>query len=278
MLTVLTVEEKISEKIPQRLRGFLCRNTLTAEVVFVWDTEVKLINYINRSGKVNWKKISRVAGEGRGNLIYCASELPDEKQGIGVFSADDFRGRLCANAGIEIIRRMPEVPRALRVGVYDPIGDASDLSEHLLRFTDNLVVVTKNVGFYSQQASRLLSDMGAVLCLSRNPSALSSCALVIAPSVISAPFTPMSKSVVLTCAPARVPLSCAVYSRYQVKLSPKLQQISDRGIESDVLSAGLYSLCGKYELGSAVPLRCISQGDAQSVDSLSKCLLERFRT
>lgn len=277
MLTVLTVEDRVQERM-SKFRKLLCANVLKVEEKNYRGIVIRYIRYINRKGKVNWDKISRKAGEGREKLIYCGDEAVPKDVGIDIFSPHEFRGRLCANMGLGILRIMERVPKSLRVGIYDPKGEVSDLAEHLLRFTDNLVVVTKNRKIYETQANRLMWDMGAVLRVSLRPSTLSTCGLIIAPCVLDVPFIPMSKSVVLTCAAPKVSLKCLVYHKYSLNLPQELSALCPDSIDTDIFAAGLYSLCRFYALGSAMPFACSSLNDTQTTEDLSKYFEDNFGT
>lgn len=277
MLTVLTIEDK-TEGTCKSLRTLLTVNSLSAEEKNVGSVKIRHLRYINRNGRIKWHSIGRKAKEGRKRLLYSGREEIPTDTGIEVFEPTELRSRLCANMGIEVLRIMGDVPRSLRVGVYDPEGDSADMTEQLLRYTDNLVVATKSTEVYRTWAQRLLDDYGAVLCISRRPSVLSTCGLIIAPCIVDTGFTPMTDAVVLTCGVPRVVLPCSVYYKYSFELPVELMELCAEGIDRDHLAGGLYSLCGIYGVGSVVPLVCSSDSDARTTLSLSKYLREHFST
>lgn len=276
MLTILTIEDKQSKGRGEKLSSLL-PNSLK-----VHDTNGKIpiryIEYINRNGRINWRRISKKAGSERHRLLYSgAFALPDDGE-ICLFEPFALRQRLCSNMALSVLEMMKEGTKGLRTGLYDPEGEFCDLPEHLLKFTDNLVVVTKNHKVYRQQAQRLLDERGAVLCVTSQVSALSNCGLIISPCVLDVNFTPLSKAVILTCHKPKVSLACRVYYSYSFHLGKEFESLKPEALSSEVFAGALYSLCGFYALGSLVPLVCTSPTDTQTTLSLRRYLCSCFST
>lgn len=277
MLTVLTIEDKLHKGIAGKVLSVLPSDTLRVQIhkgMF----HIRYLTYINRSSKVNWAKISRASREGREALLYSGSLPVPDNAGIKVFEPYELRRRLCGNMALAVLDVMKNVPKSLRIGLYDPLGECADLPEHLLRYTDNLIVVTRNYSVYSEEADRLLNDTGAVLCVSPHISLLSSCGLVISPALIDTSFTPMTKAVVLSSHKPSVSLACRVYYRYSFRLEKEWEKLKPEGLDAEVFAGGLYSLCGAYSLGSAVPIVCTGESDTQTTLSLRRYLAECFGT
>ena len=209
----------------------------------------------------------------------CASKIPvGEDAGFVPFEPFGLRQRLCSNMAIEVLGIMEEVPCRLRIGIYDPAGDFTDLAPFLLRYTDNLCVVTKNHRIYSDLSRTLINETGAVLRVSRSVSALANCGLIISPAVIGERFTPLSSAVVLTSCRPKVHLPCSVYFKYSLRLPKAFQSLCPDGVDSEVFCGALYSLCGIYRLGSLVPFVCTNSENSQTTLSLRNFLWEQFGT
>ncbi len=277
MLTVLTIDNRTYKGKWGRFLSAISINSLKVQV-HKDPVAIKHLRYINRRGKINWNKISKAAGEGRARLIYSGEFPVPDDTGIKVFEPLELRQRLCGNMALAVLDVMRNVPKKLRIGLYDPDGEYTDLPEHLLKYTDNLIVVTKNYSVYREQADRLLTETGAVLCVSPHVSLLSTCGFIISPSVIDSAFTPQTSAVVLSSMKPTVSLSCRVYYKYSFSLEHKLRELKPEGVDTEVFAGGLYSLCGFYGLGSAVPLVCSSVSDTQTTLSLRRYLTECFGT
>ncbi len=250
MLTLLTMSTAQKRGVFSFVR-YLCRNRIITEERAFMGINIRHLRYIHNHGRINWRRIHRKAGVSR---VLCSEDvhIPSDS-GMRRFEPYEYRSRLCANAGLDILRRMRSVPPSLRIGLYDPRGEAEDMTGHILRLTDNLVVVTDNRDLYMEQAGILMEEMGAVLCISSRISDLYDCTLVIAPTGIDRRLSLRSDSVVLCPGLPAVTLRGQVYFRYEVELSEELTDFCPDEIGSDVLAGGLYSLCGVYELGALSP-------------------------
>ncbi len=278
MLTVLSIDKREPKG---RMKGILRKlpiNSMRVTQQTQQGITLNLIEYISRNGSVDWRKICRAAKEGRVNLVYGGKEEIPADCGIVPFVPATLRQRLCGNMVLEILELMKEMPPNFKIGMYDPWGDFCDLAEHILGFTSNFVVVTKNVGLYTEQAGRLLCETGAVLCVSRNMCTLSDCGLIVSPDRIDEKFTPMTKAVLLTSREPCVPLACRVYGRYSFRLPQEFEALRPEGIDTELFGGALYSLCSVYSLGSVVPFVCVGNGDTQTTLSLRKYFSECFGT
>lgn len=277
MLTTLTIDNRIYKGKLGRLLSVISRDSLKVQV-HKDPIAIRHLRYINRRGNVNWKKIGKSAREGRRGLLYSGQIPVPDDVGIKLFEPIELRQRLCGNMALAVLDVMKEVPKNLRIGLYDPQGESADLPEHLLKYTDNLIVVTKNYSVYREQAERLLMETGAVLCVSPHPSLLSTCGFIISPSPIDMAFTPLTSAVVLTSRKPSVSVPCMVYYKYSFHLEKNLEELKPQGLDAETFAGGLYSLCGLYTLGSLIPLVCSSDSDTQTTLSLRRYLTECFGT
>ena len=274
MFTVLSIEKRKYKGILGRILRKLPINSLEKTKVEVEDISFLRLRYVSRNGRVNQKKISKILRKVGGEVVYSGDELMTVKPFVPI----ELRGRLCSNMALEVLSIMEEVPRGMRIGIYDPHGDFTDLSELLLRFTDNLVVVTKNHTAYREEASRLISETGAVLRISRNVYSFEKCHLIVAPEVIREKFMPDPRAVVLTCAEPKVSLCCRVYYKYSFRLPKALDRLRDEDTDTEAFGGALYSLCRVYSIGSLVPFLCVNRFDSQITLSLRKYFEEQFTT
>lgn len=277
MLTVLTIDDKTHKGKWGRLLSPVLSDSVRVQSVKT-PFGIRHINYTNRRGKVNWKRIKRKLGNTGEKVLYSGNTPIPQSAGIELFKPLELRKRLCTNMALGVLEVMKSVPKKLRIGLYDPEGECADFTEHILKFTDNLIVVSRNYRVYREQAQFLLSETGAVLCVSPHISLLSTCGMIISPTLISTPFTPATSAVVLSISKPSVPLPCRVYYRYSFPLEKELQDIKPQGIDTETFAGGLYSICGVYSVGSVVPLVCMGEGDTHTTLSLRRYLTEFFGT
>lgn len=274
MFTVLSIDKRVYSGIFKRIIRKLPLNSLRVHRVEGEGYSFWRVEYLSRNGKVNLKKISKIIKRVGKPVVYSG----DEHVPFDTFVPTELRGRLCSNMALEVLCVMEQVPRNIKIGVYDPQGDFTDLPEHLLKYSDNLVVVTKNHRAYREEASRLMSETGAVLRISRNVYSLEKCSLVIAPDVIKEKFMPDPGAIVLTCAEPRIPLCCRVYYRYSFRLPKEFDRLRGEKTDTEAFGGALYSLCRIYGIGSLVPFMCVNRYDSQTTLSLRKYFEEHQST
>lgn len=277
MFTVLNVE-RWEQKGMLRLFGRFLHNPMKYGFADNGSYKIGYLDYVARNGRVNWKKIGKKVRKTGGQVVYSGKEEVDTSAGFVPFVPVELRQRLCTNMALEVLDIMESVPDTLRVGLYDPAGDFAPFVPFLLKYTDNPVVVTKNIRMYSELADELISQTGAVLRPVRSVSALGSCGFIIAPAVIKERFLPMSKAIVLTSACPRVSLPCSVYHKYSFRLPKELDTLRPQGTDAELFGGALYSLCNVYSVGSLVPFVCTNHTDSQTTLSLKKYLQTQFGT
>lgn len=278
MINMLTVEDRtMSYRGARRLFGFPF-NSLRVYKASLDNIEIRHLKYIKRRDKISWRRISRKLGDNKKSLVFSGIREGSENYGIEFLDLCEYRARLCSNMSIAVLEAMSEVPKSLKVGLYDPYADNTDLCEHLLKYTPELVVVTKESRIYGAKATEIMWESGAPLMISRYVSSLSKCGLIVAPCLIRNSFAPSSSAVILTSGKPCVSLGGRVYYNYGFKLPAKLDSLRPEGIESEYFGAALYSVEKLHSLGNIVPLVCTSNGDTQTYISLGRYLCDNFCT
>ncbi|MBE6738094.1 MAG: hypothetical protein IKB72_04425 [Ruminococcus sp.] len=277
MFTVLNVE-CWEPKGSLRIWGRFLHNSMKYYYADNKNFKIGYLDYVARNGRVNWKKIGKRISKEGGKVVYSGKEEVDPSADFVPFVPVELRQRLCTNMALEVLDIMESVPKELRVGLYDPTGDFASFVPFLLKYTDNMVVVTKNMKMYSAMAEEIISETGAMLRPVRCISALGSCGFIIAPAVIKERFFPMPKAVVLTSVCPKVSLPCSVYYKYSFRLPKELDSLRPQGTDAESFGGALYSLCNVYSIGSLVPFVCANHADSQTTLSLKKYFEEKFGT
>lgn len=277
MLQILIIDSKEKYLSKKRRFSFFSINRLRVSQFCEHNIPVKLIHYTSPRDTVNWRRIYRCLDQKSVLLYSCSTPLPNEFRTM-VFEPSDFRLRMCINMFIEVLSLMEKVPSNLSIGIYDPLGEYTDVAEYLLRFSDKVLAVTFNKDIYSREARRILWETGAVLRVSKNVSALSECGFILALRPFSEYFTPMTKAVVLTIGDNARGLACRVYNKYDFRLPEEFLSFCPEGIEKDYPIGVLYSLYGFHSLGSLVPYMATGVSDVQTCTSLRSYFYEFFGT
>lgn len=274
MFTVLSIDKREHKGVLGRVAGRFAFNTLKKTRVEGEGVSFLRLRYISANGRVNTKKLSKILRKAGSQVVY-SGDVPLEMK---PFVPLELRSRLCSNMALEVLSIMSEVPKGMQIGIYDPRGDFTDLSEMLLQYTDNLVVITRNHCAYREEASRLMLETGAVLRISRNVYSLEKCRLIVAPVTLREKFMPDPKAVILTCAEPQVPLCCRVYYKYSFRLPKAFDKLRDEDVDAEAFGGALYSLSRVYDIGSLVPFLCVNAVDSQTTLSLRKYFEEQFTT
>lgn len=267
MLTFLTVQRTQTK----RLLPF--RNKIFLELKSAEGVDIKHIKYIHRHGKIQWDKIRKLSGD-EAKRILAKEDLPlPENSGLGRFYCLELKSRLCLNMAIEVLKNLRDFKGGFKVAIFDTDGRIADGAGALLRFTENLTVVTRMTGMYNAEAERLMQESGAVLSVSRRMKSLSDAQLIIVPQKLETQLPVEKSAVILTVAPPAVSQRCGVYYKYYFNLSEELIKLLPEGFDAEYLASALYTLCGRYDLGSLVPQATKGEGNAHTLVSLSKYLM-----
>lgn len=241
------------------------RDKIIAEQQTSLSVTLNKLTYICKGGRINTKRLNRKLG-GKSVITPKDVVLP-EGCDFYRFNSNAFSKRLCANMALEVLRRLDN-SKDLQLGIYDPEAQAPDLMLESLKICRQPVAVTCDLLPYRQIGQRALYELGASAIITRSVSELERCDLIIAPTEILIPLPIKSNAIVLTAGAPKVALSGRIYPRYTLSLPKELESIKPDGLDTEYFCSALYSLCGLYPLGSAVPLSCRNAADSQTVDSL----------
>ncbi len=267
MLTFLTIENKHPKSfLPLRYKVF-------TELKSAEGVDVKHIRYIHKRGRIHWDKIVKLAGDECERLLTQESLIFPENCGLRRFECNELKARFCLNTVIGVLKLLKDFKGNVNVAVFDPDGTVADSAEVLLRHTQSLTVVTRMTGMYGAEAERILNESGAVLSVSKRLKSLSTAQLVIAPNKLMAQLPVEKNAVILTSSPPSVSQRCGVYYRYYFSLSEELLKLLPQGFDAEYLASALYTLLGRFDLGSIVPQAIKGEGLVHTLVSLSKYLM-----
>lgn len=275
MLTSLYIKEpQYNSKFKKFLR-MLMIDSMSVEIKRLDDIKVKCVEYTNRSGSINWRKIDKEIGAQRNRLL-CSKdiELP-KKCGYRRFCSNEYKERLCTNLAISLLSSLNKLN--LSVGLIDIDARYTTLPKYLLKYTDSVVVVSEQTGIYKEINEDLLCEIGAPLRLSKSLNSLYDCDLIIAPKPIGESISISKQSLILTTKKTKVNTDATIIYDYRIEIDEKYSKIMPNGIEKTYFASALYSLLKIYTLGSAVPSLCISKNKIHTLPSL-KALLQNVST
>lgn len=273
MLTSLDI------KTPQynsKLKNFLSKlmfDTMRVDIIRAGDLKLKQIEYINRSGKVNWKKIDKDVLAQRNRLLCKKTlELPKDL-GYRRFSSCEFKQRLCTNLSISLLCRAER--KDVNVGLLDLDASFTGLPKYLLKYTDSLVVVTNETNVYTQVCEELLNETGAPIRVSKSPRSLEVCDLIIAPNGLTNDVTLAKNAIMLTIKKPEKTYDATVIYDYQIELSEELLKVCPENLSQTYFASALYTMCHMFKLGSLLPTLCVSDNKVHTPSSL-KVLMQNI--
>lgn len=275
MLTVLTIKDYSDKK--SRLRLFR-RNKTDLEVVEYNGIQLVHIIYYKYNKKVNWSKISELAGNEKNNILCNANINIPKDCGIKRYYTNALKERISENTAIEIIKRCSEDFNSLKIGLYDPNGRKTELVNTLIKYSDNITVVTNATDDYYQVYKQIISNTGAVLVLKRNVSALKNSDIVIAPKKIKEQLPLQDNAVVFTAVKPAVCQSGRVFYSYVVALNESYKEIKPHSLSDEYFAQALYDKGRQHRLGAVLPILCISDGINSTIDEISKFIKQHNTT
>lgn len=275
MLTSLYIETPQYKSKWMRFLSRFMFDTMVVDVKQADDIKVKCIEYTNRSGKVNFSKIDKEIGAQRNRLL-CkkGTELP-KNRGYKRFESSEYKERLCTNLAISLLSSLSELN--LSVGLIDTDARFVTLPKYLLKYTDSVVVVTKQTEEYKEVNESLLHEIGAPIRLSKSYNSLYNCDMIVAPKLITESVNTKNDALILTAKKPDAQCGATVIYDYHVELDEKYRSIIPKGLSSTYFASALYTLLREYELGSYLPSLCISENKVHTVPSL-KVLVENIKS
>ena len=267
MLTLLSVNKDLS------FMGRFKRNKIKLTYDTLQGADIRCIECVLRHKDSCWRRIRKLCGEESENVL-CGErlELPRDVN-ITRFAGDELRSRLSLNMAIEILKLCSETGKAVEVSVYDPDGRIADGVYAMLKFTDTVNVVTNRTELYSAEAERIMAEQGAVLRVSRRMKSLSSSHLIVAPLALRTQLPCEKTAVILSTLPPLVSQKCALYYKYYFESGEEFKKFTSEGFDAEYLASALYSLCGRFDLGSLVPQATKGVGVSHTLISLVKYLI-----
>lgn len=270
MLTSLYINNKEYNGGLQKLFGRLRGDKIKVEVRQAGNIELKCVEYINRSDKVNFKKLDKLIGAQRNRLLCSPDTKLPKSQGFRRFKSYDYTRRLCTNTAITLLSSLKGAD--ISVGLLDIDASFAALPQYLLKYTDTVVVVTNEYDIYSEVAENILGDTGAPLRLSKTVRSLELCDLIIAPKGLTHDINPKPDAVVLTDSKPLKNMDCSVIYGYDISLPEKLETLCPDSLDKTYFAGALYTMGRVHQLGAVVPQFLKSKDDIHTVSSLIKLL------
>lgn len=267
MLTALTVTDRTEKLWFKKAINFIKGNKINIKVNQVRGVTLKHIEYINRTGRINWNDIDRRVGISRNHLL-CSEylQLPDN-MGYKRFYSEDFAKRLCTNMAMYILSKL-ENPQRLKVCLYDREGESADSLAQFVRYAPEIRVITENPGVYSDLSEMVLEETGISPVICQSTDSLRDCDFLVAPCAVTLPLPLQNHCVTLTsCCPATAQ-NGVLYFRYHFKMPNKFEQIKPPDLSDFYFASALYTKARQHQLGSIVPVLCSNYSTGARIESL----------
>lgn len=267
MLTVLSIKDYSDKRNRFRL---LKRDKTNLEVVEYNGIQLIHIIYYKFNKKINWNIISRLAGNEKTNILCNANINIPPDCGIKRYTTNALKERIAENTAIEVIKRASEDFRSLNIGLYDPQGKKTELVNTLVKYSDNITVVTNAQNDYYNIYKQVIANTGAVLMLKTDLSALKSCNIVIATEKIKTQLPLDDNTILFTATKPAVCQGGRVFYNYVVALNESYKDIKPYSLSDEYFVQALYDKGRQHRLGTLLPILCISDGANSTIDELGK--------
>ncbi len=271
MLTALHVEKKEHKNAISKLFSILLSDKIIEQVREVDSIKLKCVTYIKRHKKLNVRKLDKVIKAQRNRILCSEDEVLEELSvyGYKAFKSSALKRQLCTNTALVLLSGAKE---SKKVGLVDPRADYTDFVKYLLKFTDDLTVVTQQSDVYVDVAQLLLEETGAPIKLTKSLSLISQCDLIVAPQGIEDTKGLKREAVILTDRKAQDNTHKTLVFDYQVALPQSLKVLCPSWLSETYLASALYSVNHLYRLGSLIPVLCVSENCVHTVASLKNMI------
>lgn len=267
MLTALTVTQKTENNYLKKLLNHIKGNKIKLDIKQVRGVTLRHIEYINRTGKINWDEIDKLVGVERKHIL-CSEylELP-VNMGYKRFNSQEFNRRLCTNMALYVLSKL-ENPQKLNVCFYDINGENSDYLSHLLKYCPEAKVITNNRELYAQVAEVVLEETGISPIICDSLDCLDDCDFLIAPCVINERLPLKNHSITLTSHCPKIAQNGAIYFRFHFKMPNKFGTIKPLELSDLYFASALYTMAKQHQLGSIVPMICSNYSSGSRIESI----------
>lgn len=267
MLTALSIKDDESKNFFVKIFKKIIGDKITVtRYMSVRGVCFRSIVYHKRRKNINWNRIEKLTGNETGSLMCCYPDLPLQK-GFKAMDICEYKSRLCTNLILHALSKA-ENTENLKIALYDPNGNFSDLLPYLTELTDHLTVITKEVEYYAQIAQCIIEQTGACTLISKNDDMLSSYDIIIAPEKVGKRIITSQNSILITNEKPQYPTSAQTYYNYYFKLPKDLEKVKPEGIDNVYFAGALYIKGKMYTLGSIVPTMCSNLTRSHTTSSL----------
>ncbi|MBQ4128289.1 MAG: hypothetical protein IJD68_00795 [Ruminococcus sp.] len=272
MLTALHIENRKYNNALSRILGYIVGNSLKTEIKSINKHQIKFIKYTCKNNKINWQKIDKVVLAQRNRLLCSETlELP-KKYGYKRFEDDEYKHRLCTNMAVSLLCSIKNAD--FKVGLVDKEAIHTQLVKYLLKYIDNLTVVTDKVDDYLLVAETELLETGVPIRLTKSEKAVHDCDFIIAPDGMNFSIGLKESALVLSCKKPSADLECTVVYDYTVDLGEAIEGLCPHWLDKTYFASALYTQLRIYQLGSLVPSLCVCNKGVHTILSL-KAILEK---
>ncbi len=270
MLTSLCVFTPQLDTKFERFAARFRRNKTELYYRQVGALKIKCIDYTKYIKDINWQKLDKIIGAQRNRLLCQKDLVLPNNLGYKRFDDSEYKLRLCKNLGISLVSK---ASKKVRVGIVDDDAIHTAFVKYILKYTDDVVVVTKNDQVYKVVADNLLEELGAPITISRSYHSLENCELIIALSPIKQTICTDNKALILSEVKPSFSVDCVLIYDYVIDLPKQFVPLCPENIDKTYFAAALYSVYNVYQLGSVVPKACISENGVHTASSLQTLLI-----
>ena len=267
MLTALTVTSKTENVWIKKLINHIKGNKIKVDIKQVRGVTLRHIEYINRTGKINWNEIDKIVGIQRNHLL-CSEylELP-VNMGYKRFESPEFNQRLCTNMALYVLSKI-ENPQNINVCLYDIKGESADYLIHLLKYCPEARVITQNRDLYAKVSEVILEETGISPIICEGVECLENCDLLIAPCTINEKLPLKNHTIILTSHCPKTAQNGVVYFRYHFKMPNKFETIKPAELSDLYFASALYTKARQHQLGTIVPMICSNYSSGSRIESI----------
>ena len=274
MLTALTIKDYFNASKRQVVFRF---DRIRFEVIRYNNIHICHIIYYKYGKNIRWQKIRRLAGN-ESQYILCSNKIEfPENSGLKRYTTNLLKERIAENSATEVLKRISRTNRHLPVGIYDKDAVKTVLAEIIIRYTNQLTIVTDDTENYYRICQQIMNNTGAVIRIKKELSALKNTSLIIAPQKITQNIPVQNDTVIFTSEKPSVCQNGYVYFQYMLSLNDNYKEIKPHSLSDEYFAQALYDKGRQYRLGSSLPILCISESMHSTISEISNFLVKSVK-
>ncbi|MDQ5983367.1 MAG: hypothetical protein RUMPE_00378 [Eubacteriales bacterium SKADARSKE-1] len=276
MIVALTIKKIRNENWFSKIMALVCPNKINFEKKTLGPVKLLHITINQRNKRIPWKKLSKILKKKTQNILCQENTKLPKKYGFSRYNSTCLKKVLCKNAAVNVLKLSNINPNKLKLSLFDPKAEHSEILKELILFSNQVNVVTYNTSKYLKDQEKMMAEYGASIVGSDNLDLLFKSNVVIAPNKIMKTLPISQSCLVFTSERSSAPLKGIIYHDYKISVPQIFNSIMPPDLDPEYFLSAVYDKYNICEIKQIIPKNCLCENKELSIkDIASKIFYEQ---